>query len=282
MNISQRTHRHTPVYFSFALLFSMLFITACDPPEEPIKTGVFELNFQPVVSGQDFVPGETYTNINGRKFLINLFLMYVSDISLVKEDGSELMLSEIELFDIANGGSALRVAHGGNSYKVFKDIEIGNYRGIKFGIGVADRLNTEPANYPVTHPLSVNKGMYWAWRTGYKFMAIEGMVDASPDMNGVELNKEILYHTGKDSINSPNSIYRAVEFVELEHAFTIETDNELQYVIELDINRMFYNEKDTIDMVEEHITHSVPGEGFNLSKRITDNLVNGGLFKVPF
>lgn len=256
--------------------------TSCNPDEKPFEYGTFELNFQPVVSGQDFVRGEEYENINGRKFQINLFLMYVSDISLVKEDGSEVLLSEIELFDIANGGSTLRLAHGGNAYKTFEDVESGDYKGVKFGIGVVDRLNTEPADYAVTHPLSVNKGMYWAWRTGYKHMAIEGMVDDSPDKNGSVLNKEILYHTGKDSLNSPNAIYRAVEFVDLEHAFTVETGKELQYIIELDINRMFYNEKDTINMIEEHITHSVPGEGFDLAKRITDNLVNGGLFKVPF
>ena len=113
-------------------------------------------------------------------------------------------------------------------------------------------------------------------------MAIEGFIDESLDKNGLEVNKEILYHTGKDSLNSPNIIYRTVLFTDVEHAFSINKDEELQYVIGLDINRMFYNTKDTINMVQENITNSVPGEGFELSRRITDNLVNEALFKLPF
>lgn len=277
MKVSLKIFKQNIIY-SLLFLVPIVFTSSCKKAEVPKAKGVFELNFQPVVGGQDFVRGEVYENMEGRKYMINLFLMYVSDISLIKSDGTEVLLSDIELFDIANGGSALRVSHGGNAYRTFDDVETGDYRGIKFGIGVADRLNTEPADYPVTHPLSVNKGMYWAWRTGYKFMSIEGMIDESPEKNGLEINKELAYHTGKDSINSPNVIYRQIEFTAPAHSFSIEADQELQYILELDINRIFNN----VNMLEENITHSVPGDGFNLSTRITDNLVNEALYKIPF
>ena len=124
--------------------------------------------------------------------------------------------------------------------------------------------------------------MYWSWRTGYKFISVEGKIDSSQAMDGTTLDHPLVYHTGKDSVNSPNSIYREVQFSDSEHAFTIEEGKELQFIIEMDINRMFYNNSDTINMVQNNFSHSVPGEQFDLSVKITDNLIDGALFKVPF
>ena len=247
--------------------------------DPPLESGSFELSFIPTVGSQDFEAGQTFANNEGRQYQVDLFLMYVADITIVKENGDEFLLSEINLFDLVVGGPAKRTTHGAGAYKVFEELEIGNYKGVKFGIGVPDRLNTEPADYAVDHPLSVGNQMYWSWRTGYKYISLEGYIDNSPDMNGTTLDHPIGYHTGKDSINSANSIYRTVSFLEAEHAFTIQTGQEYQFQIELDINRLFYNETETIDMVTENISHSVPGEQFDLSTRITDNLVNGAMKK---
>lgn len=281
MNFHQNINRSVQAFFLFALLGIM----ACNRGETPLDAGTFEINFTPVMGGQTFEVGFPYENVLGRSYQIDMFRMYVADITLVKEDGSEVVLSEIELFDVANGGETERragTAHGTGAYKIFEGVEAGNYRGVKFGIGVPDRLNTEPADYASDHPLSVGNSMYWSWRTGYKFMAIEGKIDSSQANDGAVRDHALIYHTGKDSVNSPNSIYRTVSYLESDHAFTIEQGKELQFVIEMDINRMFYTASDTIDMVENNTSHSVPGEQFDLAKKITDNLIDGGLYKVPF
>ncbi|MEZ4772113.1 MAG: MbnP family protein [Bacteroidia bacterium] len=256
-----------------------LSLTSCR--EKPIEAGSFELAFVPTVNGERIEQGVPVLNINGRHYRIDFFLMYVADITLVKENGEETLLSEINLYDLVSGGEARHTTAENAAFKTFDMVDVGAYRGVKFGIGVPDRLNTDPASYPVNHPLSVGSSMYWSWRTGYKFLSLEGFIDQSPDNNGTLLDLPLAYHTGKDSINSPNVIYREISFLDNDNAFTIQSGQTVHFNIELDVNRMFYNDTDTLDMVRFNISHSVPGEQFDISRTITDNLVTGGLHKMP-
>ncbi|MEZ4825924.1 MAG: MbnP family protein [Bacteroidia bacterium] len=267
------------IFFAAALTLMMFSCTACK--EKPIEAGSFELAFIPTVNGERIEKGVPVVNIQNRKYQIDFFLMYVADITLVKENGDEVLLSEINLYDLVSGGEARHTTDENTAFKTFDMIDVGNYRGVKFGIGVPDRLNTDPASYPVNHPLSVGSSMYWSWRTGYKFLAMEGLIDQSPDNNGLVLDLPLAYHTGKDSVNSLNVIYREVSFLDNDNAFTLQSGQTVHFNIEMDINRMFYNENDTLDMVRFNITHSVPGEQFDISRTITDNLVSGALHKVP-
>ena len=69
-----------------------------------------------------------------------------------------------------------------------------------------------------------------------------------------------------------------------DQSFSVPTGDELQYVVELDLNRLFFREGDTLNMVSRPQTHSVPpgSEDFQLAKTLIDNLANNSLFKVPF
>ncbi|MEM6764466.1 MAG: MbnP family protein [Bacteroidota bacterium] len=264
------------------LLAGMLLMTACDRGENPTEAGAFELNLRPTVGGQDFIAGRPYQNIQGRTYQLDEFKMYIANIRLVKESGEELPLADIELFDLVRETVTRGVSHGAGTFSLFENVPAGTYAGVKFGIGVPENMNTSPADYATDHPLSVNTSMYWSWRTGYKFISLEGKIDASQEMTGAVLDQSLVYHTGRDSVNSPNQIYREVSYLRPQDAFTIESGRELQFIIEMDINRFFYNEQDTISMHIQNFTHSVPGEQFNLSVEITDNLVSGALFKLPF
>ncbi len=264
------------------LLGGACMFSACDRGENPTDAGAFELNLRPTVGGQDFIAGRPYQNIQGRTYQFDEFKMYVSNIRLVKENGEEYPLADVELFDLARETVTRGVNHGAGTFSIFEGVPAGKYAGVIFGIGVPENMNTNPADYSTDHPLSVNTSMYWSWRTGYKFIALEGRIDSSLEKSGADLGRRLVYHTGRDSVNSPNQIYREVSFLRSQDAFTIESGRELQFIIEMDINRFFYNAKDTIDMAVENFTHSVPGEQYNLSVRITDNLVTGALFKLPF
>lgn len=263
----------------FTLICFAFLIISCDRGGDPIEAGSFELNIRPFVGGQELILEEEYPNIQGRAFQVDLFQMYIADITLIKQNGEEVLLSEIELFNLGTGGAA---RHGGGAFALFDGIEIGSYQGISFGIGVPDRLNTEPADYAVDHPLNVGNSMYWSWKTGYKFFQMEGLIDQSLDRRGDVLDHPLVYHVGQDSLGRDQSLYREVRFTESRHNFQIQSGQELQFIIELDINRMFYTETDTVDMVASNTTHSAPGKEFELSKQIMNNLVTGALFKVPF
>ncbi len=275
----------TPLKISTLLLVGLLMLglTACDRQPPIPEVGNFRFELIPVVGGQDFQGGFRYNNPEGRKYKVDFLKVYIADLSLVRNDGTEELLSEINLYDLIEGGPAKRVAHGSSSsYKVFEGIEVGAYKGIKFGVGVPDRLNQDPANYAVDHPLSIGNQMYWSWRAGYKFFSLEGYVDSSATMDGILLDQPLIYHTGKDSVTSPNVIYREVAFTGPDDAFEIQLGQELHFEVDLDLNKVFFGKNDTLDMVRENTTHSVPGEQFNLSVRLTDNLVNSALSKRPF
>jgi len=266
----------------FFLLIAVLILSACDR-EPPIpEVGSVKIEFSPRVEGKAFGGGEIYTNPEGRDYRIDFFRMYVSEIFLIKADGTEEELSEINLFDIAEGGPAKRVKHGFTAYKVYQDVPPGSYKGIKFGIGVPDRLNDNPADYGIDHPLSIGNQMYWSWRAGYRFISIEGKVDSSQAMDGAQLAQSFGYHIGKDSVNSPNVVYQTLVFDGPDDAFTVVENEEAHIEFDLDINQIFNSDADKIDLVEEGISHSVPGEQFELSLRVTKNLVDHALTKKPF
>ena len=267
------------IYLTIAILITLT--TWGCKGNSPIEKGNFDLSFIPMVNGERIVRGDTMTNIEGRSYKLDLMLMYVADITLITQDNEEVLLSEINLFDLMEGGAA-RSGEDNPAIASFTDIDVNDFKGIKLGIGVPDRLNVDPASYPIGHPLDIGNSMYWSWRTGYKYLSMEGAIDGSPDMKGDSLNLPLGYHTGKDSIDSPNIIYREVSFESTGDAFSIEPGKTLSFEIEIDVNRMFYNETDTIDMVHNNISHSNPGAKFELSSAITDNLVNGAMKKRPF
>ena len=244
--------------------------------------GSRKLEFSPNVDGADFAGSEVYTSPEGRDYRVDAFRMYISEISLIKEDGSEVLLSDINLFDLANGGPAKRVKHGFTAYKTYQEVEPGSYKGIKFGIGIPDRLNDDPASYALDHPLSISNQMYWSWRAGYRYITLEGKVDSTQAMDGVALAQSFGYHIGKDSVNSPNVIYQVLTFDGPEDAFTVVENQEAHIEFAVDVQQIFFPESDPIDLVNEAISHSVPGEQYDLAKRVTTNLIEEALTKKPF
>lgn len=266
----------------FFLLITVLVFTSCDR-EPPIpEVGAVKIEFSPTVNGEIFGGSEVYTSPEGRDYRVDFFRMYVSEISLIKEDGSEVLLSEVNLFDIANGGPAKRLKHGFTAYNVYQEVEPGSYKGIKFGIGIPDWLNTDPATYAVDHPLSIGNQMYWSWRAGYRFISIEGKVDSTQAMDGVALGQSFGYHIGKDSVNSPNEIYQELVFDSPDDAFTVTENEEAHIEFDIDVNQIFFSTADPIDLVNDAVSHSVPGEQFDLALRVTKNLVEQALTKKPF
>lgn len=262
----------------FAILAATLLLAACDRETPVPPSGELNLKFTPKVGSEAFTAGEIYTTPAGRQYRIDFFRLYVSEISLIKEDGGEVLLSNVELYDLTADGSGQDL---GRSY-TYSDIEPGTYKGIKLGIGLPARLNTDPASYALDHPLSIGNQMYWSWRAGYRFISIEGKVDSTQAITGSALQQSFGYHIGKDSVNSPNEIYLPLIFDQSGDAFSVAENQTIQLEFEVDINQIFFNQNNPIDLVGEAVSHSVPGEQFDLAKRIANNLVDYSLTKKPF
>jgi uncharacterized repeat protein (TIGR04052 family) len=111
---------------------------------------------------------------------------YVSDVRLVAADGAETPLALDEDHAWQSQGVALLswCADGRADLHdtVTGTAPAGDYRGVRFSLGVPDRLNHADATIAQA-PLNVT-GMFWSWQDGYKFLRLEmrtyGAGDAKP------------------------------------------------------------------------------------------------------
>jgi uncharacterized repeat protein (TIGR04052 family) len=100
---------------------------------------------------------------------------YVSDVRLVGADGSETPLALDDDRAWQSQGVALLSwcadGHADLHDSVSGTVPPGDYRGVRFSLGIPDRLNHADATIAQA-PLNVT-GMFWSWRDGYKFLRLE-------------------------------------------------------------------------------------------------------------
>jgi hypothetical protein len=99
------------------------------------------------------IQSESYAYPTGPELKVLLFQYYVSDLELLPADGGDpVLLSEIELIKwdrapIANGAGAVQSRNF--------EVPEGNYRGIRFGLGVKPSLNAiDPNNFAADYVLN--------------------------------------------------------------------------------------------------------------------------------
>lgn len=256
-------------------LLALLALSACDDPQVQ-DTGTFELNFAIRAGGAPFVPGTVLSNIQKQRFSVDTLRLYITDLRLVRTDGTEEKLSDAELFDFVaeyNG----KTTHGAGAYRQYQ-VAPGAYKGIRFGVGVAPTQNhSSPSQYSATHPLGSGSKMYLSTSDGYAFMKLTGTIDTTAAQNG-PVTTPISYYTALDSL------YRTFDYTLDKHNFAIESNTELVFGFELDINRLFYNSADTINMAMQRATTSRPlgSADYQLSKVITQNFGSNAIYKIPF
>jgi hypothetical protein len=137
-----------------------------------VKTGSIKLEFQHLVDGENLKINTDYMNPSGETFQITQLKYYVTNIRLIKPDGSETLVPEsYYLVDIANV-----YPNTSTVTLTVPNVAEGNYSAISYLIGV-DSTRTESGAQ--TGDLSPSKDMYWAW-DGYMAMHFEGNSPVSP------------------------------------------------------------------------------------------------------
>lgn len=256
-------------------------LMSCDHAR-PESTGVIPLSIRPVLNQQLFETGIRYQNLQGRQFQFDNLSLYLSELTLIHQDGTEILVKSADqeeavlLFDFARGelygATGEKSANGALLTSPF-DVPAGTYQGIKFTLGVPRSLNGDfdPVTYPIDHPLSEQRGAFWTWNSGYIFLKIDGQIDNSQSANGQSLDGSITYHTGLDTL------IRTVSFLDPQHTFSIEAGEipteELR--LTFDISKLFYLEGDTLDMLSQNLTHTT--NDFDLAETIMTNLATHAL-----
>lgn len=235
-----------------ALLFSTFAFQACkDNPVDPApEKTAFALQLNVNWGSSPIVLSQPYTSSTGRKFQIDAFKIYLDDLSLKKPDGSYQLVNDIALVDL----------YKPESQKIMAEVPAGAYTGLRFGIGIDSVQNhTDPASYAIAHPMSSTTGMYWSWFTQYIFCKIEG----SADTTGGFANRTFLYHTGTDDL------FRLIDLPIA--AITIAAGDTLTKNLTLDLEQVFFNPSNAIDVETENFTHTT--DDVPLALKVTQNLV---------
>lgn len=161
---------------------AVILVTSCKKDNNSTETnGDVTLNFDAKVGNADFVLNQNMA-IGSRTYNFKGFRYWVSNIVLVKADGSEYALpSSYYLLEETN---AVTVQDGSFTYPakkrediVLKGIPKGDYKEVKFSIGIDathnDNLSLQAGELS---QLSGMTNISWMWHTSYIFTTLQGSV----------------------------------------------------------------------------------------------------------
>ncbi len=170
-------------FFSISLILS-----SCKKEEDLTGTGTLKVEFDNKANGVDLSLGTAYTNASGEAMTFSMFNYYVSNFVLVKSDGSTFTVPKSESFFLLK-----ETANGENQSVELKNVPAGDYKEIRFTIGVDSLTSTLPVGERtgVLDPAGAGAGMYWMWNSGYIFVKVEG---TSPSITAA--GNAFKYHIG--------------------------------------------------------------------------------------
>jgi hypothetical protein len=233
-----------------------LVFTSCDPaqPEDP-KPAMLNLKIDSKWNNAPFEVQQVYNDTYGNRVRVDNFQSYISMITLIKNDGSEVLLKD---FHLQNFSDATTLS---------MEVPVGIYTGIKFGIGVPPmyNLHQDPAQYPNSHPLSVagSQGMFWTWNTGYIFSKFEGKADTS-GTEGAELLHNFSFHTGDAECFS--------EFISNAENIELKEGNTTSVTINFNVDEILGSGFAGIDISEESGSAGASTLGLKFVSRLTNSI----------
>lgn len=170
-------------YIVLAAIVSIVF-SGCgkDPAPavtNPPTTGNMSVTFENVAGNEPLALETTwYKNENGDSIKITTFNYFISNIKLVKEDGT--VFAETESYHLIEESKSV------SKKFTIGNIPFGKYKSISFIIGVDSARNVSGAQ---TGALDQSSGMFWDWNTGYVMAKMEA---ESPQ--ATKSSRSVIYH----------------------------------------------------------------------------------------
>lgn len=220
---------------------AIILFTSCDKNEEtimPLETaGKATVTFDAVFGIQDFALNKDF--VSGTKtFNFNKFRYWINNLILVNSKGEEIKIPNS--YFLIEETAAVPVQDGAFTYPAtkretveLKDIPSGDYKTIKFSIGVEPKYNDNLSLQ--VGELSQLNGMTnvsWMWMTSYIFSSIGGKVSESG------ATKTLLVETGL------NANYKSVS-LDLPTTLNIGSNKSSNIIITTDVAKSI----DGIDII---------------------------------
>ncbi|MFN8285534.1 MAG: MbnP family protein [Chitinophagales bacterium] len=223
---------------------ALLVLSSCHKPD-----GKLSLQMQAVYGNQAFFTGTSNTDAQNRRIQTDVLKFYLSHITLIKTDNSEVEVKDVALIDFSNP----------SSLSINVDKLNGDFKAIRFGIGVDSIQNeSDPNDIDPKSPLA-NNDMYWSWMK-YIFVKYEARCDTSGTGSGT-YNWFPLYHLGS------NPLYRTVT---LTKDFSACCGDKQSLTLVLDVKKIFYGDTETLDLINESTSQT--SDHFDVATKFMNNL----------
>jgi uncharacterized repeat protein (TIGR04052 family) len=209
-------------------VFSTMALTACSSSDSSSQTSTatsststtedVSINFAAQVNGADFACGQTYTGIGtgGDDYKVNDFRLYVHDAYIHDELTGETHMIEltqdgvwqrdnVALLDFEDGCSTGTVETNNvlaGKVTVPATVDLADAE-VCFTVGVPEDKNHLDVS-AVASPLN-DASMYWAWKTGYKYIRIDGVGDPAGTPNPFVLHLGAQGCPGVSNTAAPDS-----------------------------------------------------------------------------
>lgn len=170
------------------LLIFVLILEACKKPidnqnnngnsdDKMVPTGTLMLHLHTYIDENEVdLYNAIYANDEGRSISLSLAQLYISEIELVKLDGSIYTIPYNKIFKVLE---AETFSAG--------DVPVGNYKRIRFKVGLNNATNIlQPTESADSSMLKHNE--MWMGNTaqpnGYAFLNVQGSIDTTTDLSG--------------------------------------------------------------------------------------------------
>lgn len=193
---------------ALAVILTVAGCDSVDPHQD--ETTLLGLTLEGELNGHPLSHGFT-TELNGLTVTFEHVRLFISNIVLERADGTEVVVNAASPITLpAHDEDGNVVSHTvteaitwgkldlGNQTDLFSDVPAGEYRGVRYNVGITGRTNhVDATQAPAGHPLAVDTeaGNFWTWNSGYIFLRIDAEIE------GVE-DGTVTLHLGTDDFAS--------------------------------------------------------------------------------
>jgi hypothetical protein len=216
-------------------------------------TGLFKVEFEHSFDGAEFSFDSTYIDAQGDTLHFSKFDYYISNLQLVKSDGS--IWSQPESYFLIKSSDDL------SRLISIADVPAGDYTGINFSIGVDSTHNVSGAQ---TGALDPTNEMFWDWNTGYIFIKTEGTISTFFQASVFE------YHIGGFQTANATNCVRKVSQTFGGSTLTIAPNTAPQIHMAVDLSRFFNGTSDSLSVASMPMIHDPGAEAVKAANRFQE------------
>ncbi len=193
--------------------------------------------------GTDNLQLNTTYAVNGGYLQFHNLGLYLSHIKLIKTDNSEVEADSVAL-----------MWYTGSEIKIKLSPIEGDYKGIKFGVGLDSiQNNINPAD---VDPQSAyyDNSLYWAMNLEHLFIQMEGASGTQSNLGSI-----FFYHIGTDPM------YRTAT---ANKTFSVSAGQNTSLTLNADVSKVF-NGTNAVNVITEPTTHST--DNVATAQKVADN-----------